>query len=107
MTRSSPPGRIATIARTELRLTASDPLVLVTLTLMPFVLMAFLRNVFGAWLRFHGYPSASGAESEGPGPGQTVDRPIQRLGGTPGQRLGKTFPAARKRPPGPLIFASS
>ena len=59
--------RSAAIARHELRLLLSDPTFAVVLTVMPLLLMAFIKPAFRYALVLSGQPHANGAEQAVPG----------------------------------------
>jgi ABC-2 type transport system permease protein len=59
--------RSAALARHDLRLLRSDPAIPVILTVMPLVIMAFLKPALRASLVLHGEVGANGAEQAVPG----------------------------------------
>lgn len=61
------PDRIASVARTELRMLRSDPAPWIVLIAMPLVLMAFVKPMFKLVLRAEGHAAATGAEQAVPG----------------------------------------
>jgi ABC-2 type transport system permease protein len=60
-------GRIAAIARQDLRVLRTDPMAVVPLIVLPLVVMPFLRPAFDAAYRIAGMPGATGAEQAVPG----------------------------------------
>ena len=60
-------GRIAAIARQDLRILRTDPMAVVPLIVLPLVMMPFLRPAFDAAFRIAGMPGATGAEQAVPG----------------------------------------
>lgn len=59
--------RSAAVARHDLRILRSDPAFLVIMTVMPLVVMAFIKPAFRASLLLSGAPGANGAEQAVPG----------------------------------------
>ncbi|MGN6274711.1 MAG: ABC transporter permease [Solirubrobacterales bacterium] len=60
-------GRIAAIARQDLRVLRTDAMPAVTLVIMPLLLMPFLKPAFSVALHIEGLKGASGAEQVVPG----------------------------------------
>jgi ABC-2 type transport system permease protein len=60
-------GNAKAIARHDLRVLRRDPLGIVIFTVMPLVVMAFMRPTFERALRFEGHNGANGAEQAVPG----------------------------------------
>ena len=60
-------GRIAAIARQDLRVLRRDPMAVVPLIVLPLVVMPFLQPAFRAAFHFAGLPRATGAEQVVPG----------------------------------------
>lgn len=60
-------GRVAAIARQDLRLLRTDLMPVTVLIVMPFLLMPFLLPAYDEALRVGGLPQASGAEQAVPG----------------------------------------
>jgi ABC-2 type transport system permease protein len=60
-------GRIAAIARQDLRILRSDPMAVVPLIVLPLVVMPFLCPAFKAAFHFAGVHEATGAEQAVPG----------------------------------------
>lgn len=60
-------GRIAAIARQDLRVLRTDPMAVVPLIVLPLIVMPFLRPAFDGAFRIAGMPGATGAEQAVPG----------------------------------------
>jgi len=61
------PGRVAAIAKQDLRVLRTDPMAVVPLIVLPLVVMPFLRPAFKAAFHFAGLHKTTGAEQVVPG----------------------------------------